>query len=109
MDLQPAALLLGPLTHRPAPDTCAGVGRSSRSRIRLESLLGTYDIVNTQTMRTTITVASTATDAMASTEAEIPSNSPTTVGSCNPMSRNANDSRTNCSVFHTAVSCRRVA
>ena len=56
-----------------------------------------------------MTVARTDTDAIARTDAEMPFSSATTVGSCRPISRNANDSRTNCNVFHTAVSCSRVA
>ena len=56
-----------------------------------------------------MTVASTDTDAIASTAAEMPFNSATTVGSCSPMSRNANDSSTNCTARHTALSCSRVA
>ena len=41
-----------------------------------------------------MTVASTATDETAITDAEMPPSSPTTVGSCRPIIRNANDSST---------------
>ncbi len=41
-----------------------------------------------------MTVANTAADEVAITAAEIPVSSPTTVGSCRPIIRNANDSST---------------
>ena len=77
--------------------------------MRLNSIRGRYANTNTQTSRTTITVANTATDEIAITDAEMPASSPTTIGSCRPIIRNANDSSISCRAFHTAVSCSRVA
>jgi hypothetical protein len=45
-------------------------------------------------MRTAMTVASTRIDEIASVDAEIPVSSSITLGSCSPINRNANDSRT---------------
>ena len=63
----------------------------------------------TQTIRTTMTVASTATDEARITDAEMPESSPITVGSCRPIIRNANDSSNSWTAFHTAWSCSRVS
>ncbi|SHT71427.1 Uncharacterised protein [Mycobacteroides abscessus subsp. abscessus] len=60
-------------------------------------------------MRTTITVVKTATEDSTMVLKDSPRRPATTLGNCNPMSRNAKDSSSSCTAFHTASSCSRVA
>lgn len=81
----------------------------SRSRTRRDSRGGRYANMKTHAILTPITVANTAADDQMSTDARMPSSSLMTSGSCNPINRNANDSRVSTTDCHSAKSCKRVA
>ena len=70
---------------------------------------GRYANAYTHARRTAMTVANTASADVTISAAEVPFSPSTAAGSCSPIIRNANDSSTSCTAFHTARSCSRAA